>query len=86
MAPEASSDDLRNQLTVYVGEPHVPAIQKICQPGAIDAQQVQIKALVARLKAGDTTALSQMQALSSDDINSQFDALGMTTCGSGSGG
>ena len=52
----------------------------------IDAEQTQIKALIPRLKAGDTTAITEMQGISSDDINSQFDALGMTTCGSGSGG
>ncbi len=52
----------------------------------IEAEQAQIKALVPRLKAGDTAAISEMQSISSDDINSQFDALGMTTCGSGSGG
>ncbi len=52
----------------------------------IDAEQVQIEALIPRLKSGDATAITAMQAISSDDINAQFDALGMTTCGSGSGG
>ena len=40
-APGASGHDLRNQFAVYVGEPHVPAIEKISQPGVIDAQQMQ---------------------------------------------
>jgi len=61
-----------------------PAWTKVLQ--TIEAEQAQIKALVPKLKAGDTAAISQMQSISSDDINSQFDALGMTTCGSGSGG
>jgi hypothetical protein len=61
-----------------------PAWSKVLQ--TIEAEQAQIKALVPKLKAGDTAAISQMQSISSDDINSQFDALGMTTCGSGSGG
>ena len=48
----------------------------------IDAERAQIQAVIPRLKAGDATAINEMQAISSDDINSQFDALGMTTCGS----
>jgi hypothetical protein len=37
------------------------------------------------MKAGDTSAMTDLSS-SSDDIDTQFDALGMTTCGSESTG
>ena len=52
----------------------------------VDAEEAKIVALVPRLKAGDQSALAELQSTSSDGINAQFDALGMTTCGSESGG
>src|SRR6266481_1964696 len=36
-----SRHDLRNQLAVDVGKPHVPAIEKIGKLSVIDAQQMQ---------------------------------------------
>ncbi|MGZ4757619.1 MAG: hypothetical protein ACXV95_01010 [Acidimicrobiales bacterium] len=50
----------------------------------IDDERTQIHAIIPRLMAGDATAVTDMQSISSDDINAQFDALGMITCGSGS--
>ncbi len=50
---------------------------------AVDAQVARIQQYIPRLRAGDTTALQEMQNLSDDDVNAQFDAIGASDCGSG---
>jgi hypothetical protein len=50
----------------------------------LDAEGAKIESAVTRLKAGDTSAMNDLSPSSTDDINAQFDAIGMTTCGSAS--
>jgi hypothetical protein len=54
---------------------------------AQDAQVTQMKQLVAAIKQNDAAKAQSTEAAlnaSNDPLNAQFDALGLTTCGSGS--
>jgi hypothetical protein len=51
----------------------------------LDAEGAEIESAVARLKAGDASAMRDIGTNVTEGINSQFDAIGMTTCGSESG-